>query len=70
MVHLRWNASNIEAGAAQGSPAFHAGHLEAQLCSFDCCDIASWATSDDDDVLPADEVKVKRHLSADHKLID
>ena len=48
---LRRDAADVEAGAAQRLAAFGAGGLQAQLSSADRGDIATWASTDNQDVI-------------------
>lgn len=49
--HLGGDASDIQAGATEGSPTLNAGGLEPQLGSLDGSDISTGASSDDNHVL-------------------
>ena len=48
---FRWDAANIEAGTSKSSSFLDTNGLEASLTSLDCCNIATWATTDDSDVV-------------------
>ncbi len=48
---LRGNASDIEAGAAEGLVLLHHRHLHAELCRADGADIAAGTRADDDEVV-------------------
>lgn len=45
------DAPDVEAGAAETASSLHASHLEAELRSLDCRDIAAGTASDDNEVL-------------------
>jgi hypothetical protein len=45
------NATNVEAGAAEGAALLDAGHLHAQLTGLDGSNVATRATADDNEIL-------------------
>ena len=48
---LARNASLVEAGAAEGVALFDDGDARAELCGTDCCNIATGAAADNDQVI-------------------